>query len=291
MRFSNLYRKRTTLVIVAVVAGAIFASLTDENMIPAPFPPLILIPAGDFLSGTEMKTEYNISTSGLSEKSPFLYTHKDSPLKKVFLNDYLIMSTPVPLDQYAAFIRDTGYRAPKIDKIEWENYHSKYSFSISDRYIWIDQEPPKDRGNHPVVLVSQSDAKEYSKWLSKRTGRNFRLPTAHEWEKAARGIDGRNYPWGMKFNPNLLNSADIGPFDTTPVGKFPTGASPFGILDAAGQVYEWTITMSEISNYFVKGGSWSSIGCSSCKPGANNSVQQEMRHIEIGFRLVDVGYR
>ena len=78
-----------------------------------------------------------------------------------------------------------------------------------------------------MVLVSHVDAQAYAEWLSQETGAMWRLPTESEWERAARGDDGRRFPWGDNFQPELLNSHDIGPFDTTPVGRFPEGASPY----------------------------------------------------------------
>ena len=83
-----------------------------------------------------------------------------------------------------------------------------------------------------------------------------------------------------------LASHDAGPFDTVPVGHFPAGASPFGVLDAAGLVFEWTATPDGTNRYVVKGGSWDDKGCGVCRPAARHSRPAELRHILIGFRLV-----
>ncbi|MDP6884521.1 MAG: SUMF1/EgtB/PvdO family nonheme iron enzyme, partial [Rhodospirillales bacterium] len=87
-------------------------------------------------------------------------------------------------------------------------------------------------------MVSHGDARAFAAWLGRETGIQWRLPSEAEWEKAARGTDGRLFPWGEAYDPKRLNSADRGPFDTVPVGRFPGGVSPFGMLDAAGQVFE-----------------------------------------------------
>ena len=79
---------------------------------------------------------------------------------------------------------------------------------------------------------------------------------------------------------------DAGPFDTLPVGTFPQGASPFGMLDAAGQVFEWTATETDAGRAIVKGGSWDERGCGVCRPAARPSRPTEIKHILNGFRLV-----
>ena len=140
--------------------------------------------------------------------------------------------------------------------------------------------------DHPVVLVSYEDATAYAAWLSAETGARWRLPSEDEWEKAARGREGWRFPWGERFEPGLLNSHDLGPFDTVPVGRYPGGASPFGMLDAAGQVFEWTATAAGQGRRIVKGGSWDDKGCGVCRPAARHGRPLALKHILIGFRLV-----
>jgi len=86
------------------------------------------------------------------------------------------------------------------------------------------------------------DAVAYSKWLSGATGRIYRLPTEAEWEKAARGTDGRIYPWGNQWDWRLCNTREGGKTESTPVVAYPEGTSPYGLLDTAGNVPEWTAT-------------------------------------------------
>jgi formylglycine-generating enzyme required for sulfatase activity len=102
-------------------------------------------------------------------------------------------------------------------------------------------EPPWSDPDHPVVGVSWYDAVAYCDWLSEETGRNYRLPSEAEWEKAARGDqDDRLYPWGDELSPDHCNyNGD----QTTPVGKYSQGQSPYGCYDMVGNVWEWTSTL------------------------------------------------
>jgi len=92
-----------------------------------------------------------------------------------------------------------------------------------------------------VVNVSWHDARAYCQWLSEATGKSYRLPNEAEWEKAARGTDGRIYPWGDEWDPQRCNTVECsGQQDTSPVTAYPQGASPYGLLDVIGNVWEGT---------------------------------------------------
>lgn len=121
--------------------------------------------------------------------------------------------------QYLAFVWVTGHSAPD----HWS--HGKFLAA---------------KANHPVVKVSWYDAITYCHWLAEVTGRAYTLPSEAEWEKGARGTDGRIYPWGREWDASRCNSYQSGPGDTTPVGAYPGGASPYGLLDMSGNVWEWT---------------------------------------------------
>jgi formylglycine-generating enzyme required for sulfatase activity len=161
-----------------------------------------------------------------------------------------------------------------------------HPYAAVQRFLWDGGAPPPGRAKHPVVLVDHADAEAYAAWLSRVTGRHWRLAAEAKWEKAARGTDGRLFPWGDAFDPTRLASHDTGSFDTVPVGSHPDGASPFGMLDAAGLVFEWTTTPEGPDGYIVKGGSWDDKGCGVCRSAARHARSAELRHILIGFRLV-----
>ncbi|MFQ5533205.1 MAG: formylglycine-generating enzyme family protein [Sphingomonadales bacterium] len=296
--------KRT--LINGALALAVCACATDaeaatalETQAPPGFqiPAVVEIPAGPFVRGSdaaEREAAYRLDEAayghGLTRSQRWY--EKEFQRGVARTGRYWISRTPVTNGQYAAFIRETGHAAPAMNRVTWESYRLVHPFDATSRFVWRevgasgDFAPPRGRENHPVVLVSLDDAVAYAQWLSRRTGQHWRLPTEEEWEKAARGTEGWRFPWGDRFDPAHLNSADAGPEDTVAVGRSSPIASPFGLLDAAGQVYEWTATSSESGRYFVKGGSWDDRGCGVCRAAARHTRQPDLRHVIIGFRLV-----
>lgn len=132
---------------------------------------------------------------------------------------------PVTNEAYYEFVWETGHRVPRG---------------------WVGFQYIEGMGQHPVVNVSLKDALAYIEWLNGKTGSNYRLPNEAEWERAARGDDDRLYPWGMAFDPWRCNTAESGKRSTTGIGEYsPGGDSPFGIMDMAGNVWEWTTSLLE----------------------------------------------
>ena len=156
------------------------------------------------------------------------------PVHRVHLETFHIARVPVTNAQYHLFIQATGHAAPEH---------------------WTDSRPPKDLGSHPVVNVSWHDALAYCAWLSKVTGKSITLPSEAQWEKAARGDqDKRAYPWDDTFDANKCNCRELGLGSTTPVGIFPDGAGPYGCLDMAGNVDEWTGSVYQDYPYYPNDG-------------------------------------
>ena len=136
---------------------------------------------------------------------------QDQPQHKVTLPAYRIDKYPVTNAQYARFVAATGHRPP---------------------LHWVKGKIPPGLELHPVTMVTWFDAKAYAEWAGKR------LPSEAEWERAARGMDGRRWPWGDKMDPSRLNTyAQVG--STTKVTAYPSGKSPDGVMDMAGDVSEW----------------------------------------------------
>jgi len=165
-----------------------------------------LIPAGDFWMGIDPTTYRSAGADEL-------------PQHRLHVTDFYMMRYPVTNAQYWQFVQATGHRAP----LTWRNGAC-----------------PTDRADHPVTGVAYHDALAFCRWAREVTGLPVRLPTEPEWEKAARGADGRLYPWGNQWQPHLCNNREAKSKGTTPVTRFsPEGDSPYGIADLAGNVQEW----------------------------------------------------
>jgi formylglycine-generating enzyme required for sulfatase activity len=277
------------LALAVVPAGG--ATAASESGAKTHIPHLIRIPAGDFIAGSsraERERAY-----GLDEAA---YGHSVTRRDRWYENEparllrhtgaYAITATPVTNGQYAAFISATGHPPPDVGAATWKSYGLIHPYKSTRRHAWVAGRPPKGRGRHPVVLVSHADAQAYAGWLTRVTGKRWRLPTEDEWEKAVRGPKGAMFPWGGAFDARRLNSHDRGPFDTMEVGRFPQGAGPYGLLDGAGQVFEWTASPVGRARFIVKGGSWDDKGCGVCRPAARHGRPAKLRHILIGFRLM-----
>jgi formylglycine-generating enzyme required for sulfatase activity/energy-coupling factor transporter ATP-binding protein EcfA2 len=183
---------------------------------------------------------------------------------------YRIGRYPVTNKQYARFLAENPtHPVPYLNEV-W-----------AEPYNWHPQRRayPADKANHPVVLVSQEDALAYCQWAG------VRLPTEVEWEKAARGEDERIYPWGDDFNPEWANVRESGIGSTTPVGVYPRGVSPYGLLDCAGNVWEWTSSQVNEDQIIVCGGSWN-FYAEDAQCFAQETSHPGYRSNRIGFRVV-----
>ncbi|MDH4083408.1 MAG: formylglycine-generating enzyme family protein [Nitrospira sp.] len=198
---------------------------------------MVLIPPGEFTMGTPEGSD------GFPD---------EHPERHVYLSGFLMDRFEVTNQAYATFVQATGHRAP-------ENSNQAAT-------LWANNQPLPGIERHPVVNVSWDDAAAYCRWVGKR------LPTEAEWEKAARGTDGRRYPWGNEWDFTMANSASYwaqrtieftsgadwdafwvkgdgarlakekgiqGEVLTMPMDSFPQSVSPYGLFDMAGNVAEW----------------------------------------------------
>jgi formylglycine-generating enzyme required for sulfatase activity len=217
-------------------------------------PAMVQIPAGEFLMGT---SDQDIKLLQLKE-SDWAYEWSDNdlfaaeqPQHRVSLPAFEIAKHPVTNADYQSFILDVGHRLPR----NWNSFTYR-----------------ADTENHPVAGVSKTDAEAYIEWLNQKTGMDLRLPSEAEWERAARGTDGRIFPWGNTFDPWRCNTAESVKKGTTPVDFYsPGGDSLCGAADLVGNVWEWTRslflpypfvadshadTARARGRYVVRGGAW-----------------------------------
>lgn len=164
-------------------------------------PEMVLIPAGTFIMG--------------DDDMPFA-----QPRHAVELGEFWIGRFPITQHQYATFLRKTGRAAPP-------------------ELNWRGNQPSAESERMPVAGVTWYEAVAYCEWLREESGRNYQLPSEAQWEKSARGTDGRRYPWGDALDPQRCN-AD--PDIVTPIDAFPA-QTPYGCYDMVGNVREWCATV------------------------------------------------
>ena len=218
-----------TSAVTATTAPAATAARSSATTAPAALPAalvpeLVKVPVGPFLMG---------SSSADSQASD-----DERPQHPLTLPDYWIGKTEVTNAQFRPFVEGDGY----TNQAYWTaaGWAWRQENKITQPSSWDD--PQWNGPDYPVVGVSWFEAVAYCRWLSKQTGITFSLPSEAEWEKAARGSDGLIYPWGNTWDASLVNSSESGLKKPMPVGSYPKGASPYGALDMAGNVWEWCAT-------------------------------------------------
>jgi formylglycine-generating enzyme required for sulfatase activity len=227
----------------------------------------VVVPAGPFWMGNNGR-----GADGPGDED-------EQPLHQVTVDAFQIDRYETTNAMYTAFVNATGQKPPKH---------------------WLNGAYPPGKANHPVIYVSWHEADDFCRWAGKR------LPAETEWEKAARGADKRVFPWGNEFDLTRANTPqrwfslkEKG--DTTPVGSFDAGKSPYGLHDMSGNVYEWVADwyLPYPGNQFpnqhygnknkiVRGGSWYdclSYGCGLSAPTYNRSrFNPDIRNKGFGFR-------
>jgi len=253
-----------------------------------------LVPGGAFVMGTDPEAE------------PDQKAH-ESPRLRPDVSTYEVMRTPVTALQFSRFIAEEGYRRREVWSNEgWAWRESTLGgvayprfFSPEEHEEWKAYLTP----SRPAVGVSWFEADAYARWAGAR------LPTEAEWEKAARGTDGRRYPWGDEWDDDAAGHRENGPRCTVPVGVFPRGESPYGVLDMAGSVWQWCLDMYAPDAYahadrrdpegptetgdgadplvrsVVRGGAWNTLRWS-LRCANRNSYPRTARFSNLGFRCV-----
>ena len=256
--------------------------IQESNGFRIRVPNLINSPGGEFNMGTGPDEVQHLQLN----QSDWAYEWSDrdlfaneQPQNPVKVKGFQIAQFPVTNEEYHDFVWDVGYPLPK----EW----SSFTF-------------PPEEGENPVTGISKIDAEEYIKWLNEKSNRKYRLPNEAEWEFAARGSDGRIYPWGNTFDPWRCNTSESMKKGTTPVGFYsPGGDSVFGVADMVGNVWEWTSSIfrpypfrleqnkenkGSTDRFVIRGGAWyysRKLARCACREGMNANQSSE----SIGFRL------
>ena len=282
----------------------------SEPIVSPRYVDMVYIPSGPFIRGS--LDPYQLQTPVGNEYGD------EQPVRSIYLDGFFIERTAVSNSQFAEFVDATGH-VTDAEK-------SRGGILIEgDEFVYVQDtswRSPAGGGqtldglwDHPVVHVSWFDAAAYCDW----NGRE--LPTEAQREKAARGTDGRIYPWGNEFDPSRVNFCDAecpltdrielpvsdGYARTSPVDAFPSGASPYGVLDMAGNVWEWTNdwydaeyysysagvnprgpvrAQSSNRNKIVRGGAWTSLVRELRTSSKSYDPPRDWRSFGVGFRCV-----
>lgn len=199
-------------------AGLLLAIVGDPRIIPDD-PAMLDVPFASVPIGLAIDRVDSVvdQWAALGVQRPWI--EKEVPRHIVRVEAFRIARYPVTNIEYLQFVLDHP--------------------SAERPTAWAHGVFPLGASNQPVYSLSPDGADAYARWLTERTGRPFRLPTEAEWEYAATGGDGRQFPWGEDWHSTFANTAEDGPLTTTPVGMYGMGRSPVGADDMAGNVEEY----------------------------------------------------
>lgn len=234
-------------------------------------PRVMHIPAGSFLMGTsDQQVDWLARRDDVAKKwKEKGYFDREQPQHTITLANYYMSKYPVTVGEYRVFVRAGGYQCYWY----WTEAGWAWRESVGrvQPEFWGDEKWAGD-DRLPVVGVSWYEVRAYCRWLSAETGGHYRLPTEAEWEKAARGTDGRMYPWGDEFDPSRCNTRASRLNRTVSVGQHsPGGESPYGCAEMGGNASEWTLSQYRTYPYdgsdgrneeegeaerVIRGGSW-----------------------------------
>ncbi len=273
-------------VLMCGLAGCQHAQLVDDGV-------TVAVPAGPFVMGSSTMdraraAELSVRAGTYGRDSARALT-AELPRRSVDVHAFQIMTKPVTQAEYQLYVTETHAAEPYIDPSGWAQMATGYAYAEVERDLWVHGAPQPERRHHPAVLVTRDEALAYCKWWGHDRNGHGSLPTEAQWEKAARGVDGRAFPWGDHFAAELVNSAEAGTRRSIPAGARVATASPYGALDMAGNVFEWTRTRFVRGAWVVKGGAYNA-DASASRAAARHGRPGGQRHPAIGFRCVVIPY-
>jgi serine/threonine-protein kinase len=254
------YLGRTPIRDVALEAGSYLLTVKCAGYRDARYP--VLLGRGaehdgqiNLYTDEEIGADFEYVPGGAAIMGGDPEAYNSLPRQEVHCGDFAIARFPVTFREYCAFLDALGddttieRRLPRdtsgsggglaVEKVggRWEpadgiiEGEALKAFPRAEGHFW----------SVPVCLVDWYDARAYARWLAARSGATIRLPTELEWEKAARGVDGRAYPWGDQFDATFCKMRESRPYlhQPEPIGTFPTDQSPYGVRDMAGGMREW----------------------------------------------------
>jgi formylglycine-generating enzyme required for sulfatase activity len=241
---------------------------------------MVRVPAGQFRIGTDsaqatrLNHDFGLNAASLADEMPAV---------SASLPEFYIDQTPVTNAEYKRFLDAHPERPVPF-----------LGDDLAAAFNWdkVTRLYPAGREQYPVVLVTWQDAAAYCAWAGKR------LPSEAEWEKAARGTDGRIWPWGNQWDPTRLNSVEGHKGDLVPAGQYPAGSSPYGALDMTGNIWQWTSSLDKPYPYqaadgredpnaagarITRGGSWL-FGAAITRTATRNRLAPLDAVLSVGFR-------
>jgi formylglycine-generating enzyme required for sulfatase activity len=307
--FSNNARQTLTSVNTDLTQYTLAVPPPARPLITVDHPGMLLVPSGPFIRGSLNPLQLQ-AIVGNQEGD-------EQPVRSIYLDAFYIDQMEVTNSEFARFVEATGFVTDAETGgggLIWTGDGWQTQVGAQWRFPAGPADSIEGKEQHPVVQVSWYDAQAYCQWTDKR------LPTEAEWEKAARGSDGREFPWGNEFDPKRTNycdrectdlpqhkdnSASDGFSRTSPVGSYPTGASPYGVQDMAGNVWEWvqdwydpyyyeyspamnplgpTQQQSYYETKVVRGGSWTSEYGYVRTTSRSYDPPRDWRSFGVGFR-------
>jgi formylglycine-generating enzyme required for sulfatase activity/energy-coupling factor transporter ATP-binding protein EcfA2 len=266
-------------------AGEIVGALGDLR-IKVDNPDMVLVKGGKFMRG--------------SREDDADADSDENPQREIYLDDFWIGKYQITNEEFKEFVDGGGYGKARKKMWSEEGWLWREENEIFEPVYLHDRK--RNGSNFPVVGISWYEAEAYANWLSERTGHRYRLPTEAEWEKAARGTDGFEYPWGEHFDKNLCNSWESELRRTSPVGIYPKGKSPYGCFDMVGNVLEWCSDWYNVDYYanspdrnpkgppdgadrVFRGCSWLRIA-GLCRSADRDPRGPRNRDLNLGFRIL-----